>query len=391
MWQTGAGTEYSWNGTSYATQAALFAATRQEAKGLFADPKFVSLAGGNFQLTAGSPAIDSADSAATGEQTTDLAGHPRVDDPTTPNTGAGPRTYDDRGAYEYQPPPPVGPTAHLTVTPTTGTAPLGVTADASTSTAGSSAILSYTFAFGDGTTVGPQPGKTATHTYAAAGNYTVTVTVTDANALTSTATQQVSVSPVVGPTAHLTVTPTTGTAPLGVTADASTSTAGSSAILSYTFAFGDGTTVGPQPGKTATHTYAAAGNYTVTVTVTDANTLTSTATQQVTVSPSAPVISGFVPGNGLPGMSVVISGGQFTGATGVGFNGTAAVSFTVDSDAQVTATVPVGATSGPITVTTGAGTATSVGSFTVGCANGAVAGAVLPEPVVVGGAGGVDV
>ena len=54
----------------------------------------------------------------------------------------------------------------------------------------------------------------------------------------------------------------------------------------------------------------------------------------------------------------------------MGFNGTAAVSFTVDSDAQVTATVPVGATSGPITVTTGAGTATSVGSFTVGCASG---------------------
>ena len=84
----------------------------------------------------------------------------------------------------------------------------------------------------------------------------------------------------------------------------------------------------------------------------------------------APVISGFVPGSGLPGMSVVISGSGFTGATGVGFNGTAAVSFTVDSDAQVTATVPVGATSGPITVTTGAGTATSVGSFTVGCAAG---------------------
>ena len=103
VWQTGAGDEYRWGGIAYASQAALFAATGQEAHGLFADPTFVNLAGNNFSLAAGSPAIDSADSAATGEQTTDLLGHPRVDDPATPNTGVGPRDYDDRGAYEYQP------------------------------------------------------------------------------------------------------------------------------------------------------------------------------------------------------------------------------------------------------------------------------------------------
>ena len=103
VWQSGTGSEYLWAGTAYATQAALFAATGQEAHGLFADPTFVDEAGSNFQLAAGSPAIDSADSAATAEQTTDLLGHARVDDPATPNTGAGPRTYDDRGAYEYRP------------------------------------------------------------------------------------------------------------------------------------------------------------------------------------------------------------------------------------------------------------------------------------------------
>ena len=74
MWQTGAGDEYRWGGIAYTTQPALFTATGQEAHGLFADPKFVNLAGNNFALTAGSPAIDSADSAATGEQTTDLLG-----------------------------------------------------------------------------------------------------------------------------------------------------------------------------------------------------------------------------------------------------------------------------------------------------------------------------
>ena len=45
VWQTGTGVEYRWNGTSYATQAALFAATGQEAGGLFADPKFANPAG----------------------------------------------------------------------------------------------------------------------------------------------------------------------------------------------------------------------------------------------------------------------------------------------------------------------------------------------------------
>ena len=195
-----------------------------------------------------------------------------MDDPATPNTGVGPRAFDDRGAYEYQPPPPVGPTAHLSVAPASGTVPLGVTADASTSTAGSSAIGFYTFDFGDGTTVGPQSGATATHTYTTPGSYTVTVTCRPhANRADLDGDPAGQRDPVVGPTAHLSVAPASGTVPLGVTADASTSTAGSSAIGSYTFDFGDGTTVGPQPGATATHTYTTPGSYTVTVTVTDAN------------------------------------------------------------------------------------------------------------------------
>jgi parallel beta-helix repeat protein len=102
VWQTGAGAQYQWAGTAYSTQAALFAATGQESRGIFADPKFANAASYQLQLTAGSPAIDSANSAATGEQTTDVAGNPRFDDTATPNTGAGPRLYDDRGANEFQ-------------------------------------------------------------------------------------------------------------------------------------------------------------------------------------------------------------------------------------------------------------------------------------------------
>lgn len=58
---------------------------------------------GDYHLTAGSPAIDSANSSASGEPATDLDGLGRFDDPFTANTGSGTRTYDDRGAYELHP------------------------------------------------------------------------------------------------------------------------------------------------------------------------------------------------------------------------------------------------------------------------------------------------
>jgi parallel beta-helix repeat protein len=192
VWQDGPGVEYWWGATAYASQATLNTATGQEAKGIFASPKFANAGTWNLQLTKGSPAIDSANSGATGEQATDVSHHGRVDDPATPNTGAGPRAYDDRGAYEFK--PAAGPTAHLTVSPATGTVPLAVTANASASTAGGSPIKTYKFSFGDGTTAGPQASATAHHTYTAAGGYTVTVTVTDGNGLTSAATQKVTVS-----------------------------------------------------------------------------------------------------------------------------------------------------------------------------------------------------
>ncbi len=267
VWQSGAGTEYTWAGTSYNTLSALQSATGQEAQGKFANPNFANAAGGNFQLTQGSPAIDSANSTASGEQAADIQGNPRVDDPAVANTGNPSGSFYDRGAYEYQGGgggTQTGPTAALSVSPASGTAPLQVTADASGSTAGSSPISSYSFNFGDGTTAGPQSGATANHTYQSAGTYTVTVTATDGNNLTDNATKTVTVNAqqATGPTAALSVSPASGTAPLQVTADASGSTAGSSPISSYSFNFGDGTTVGPQSGATANHTYQSAGSYT---------------------------------------------------------------------------------------------------------------------------------
>jgi parallel beta-helix repeat protein len=197
VWQSGAGTEYTWAGTSYNTLSALQSATGQEAQGKFANPNFANAGGGNFQLTQGSLAIDSANSTASGEQPADIQGNPRVDDPAVANTGNPGGSFYDRGAYEYQGGgggTQTGPTAALSVSPASGTAPLQVTADASGSAAGSSPISSYSFNFGDGATVGPQSGATATHTYQSAGSYTVTVTATDGNNLTDNATKTVTVS-----------------------------------------------------------------------------------------------------------------------------------------------------------------------------------------------------
>lgn len=92
-----------WGSTSYVSLADFAAASGQELQGRQGDPRWVGPTSGDFGLQAGSPAIDSADSGAPGQSALDAAGLPRVDDPATPDTGVGPRTYDDRGAYEFPP------------------------------------------------------------------------------------------------------------------------------------------------------------------------------------------------------------------------------------------------------------------------------------------------
>jgi len=77
-----------------------------------------------------------------------------------------------------------------------------------------------------------------------------------------------------------------------------------------------------------------------------------------------PAIISFNPPSGAVGTSVTITGTSFTGATSVTFNGVSAT-FNVVDDTQVTTTVPTGATTGPITLTTPVGTATSSTNFVV--------------------------
>jgi len=77
-----------------------------------------------------------------------------------------------------------------------------------------------------------------------------------------------------------------------------------------------------------------------------------------------PVVLSFNPPSGPVGTQVVITGNSLKGATKVTFGSKKAI-FSVDSYTQITATVPVGAVTGKIQVTTPGGTAVSPTAFTV--------------------------
>jgi uncharacterized repeat protein (TIGR03803 family) len=78
-----------------------------------------------------------------------------------------------------------------------------------------------------------------------------------------------------------------------------------------------------------------------------------------------PEILSFSPNSGPVGTVVTINGESFTGADNVSFGGVAATNFTVSSDTQIMATVPAGAKSGRIIVTTPSGSALSPSGFLV--------------------------
>ena len=79
----------------------------------------------------------------------------------------------------------------------------------------------------------------------------------------------------------------------------------------------------------------------------------------------APTVAGFVPMAGPVGTRVTLTGTYFLGATAVRFNRVSAVEFEVVSGTSIEAVVPLGASSGPISVVTPGGTAVSAEPFTV--------------------------
>jgi hypothetical protein len=84
-----------------------------------------------------------------------------------------------------------------------------------------------------------------------------------------------------------------------------------------------------------------------------------------TVTGTAPTITGFSPGSGPVGGSVVISGTHFVAVNAVAFNGIATSNYIVNSLTQITVVVPTGATSGFIGVSTPGGVAVSTSVFSV--------------------------
>lgn len=107
-------------------------------------------------------------------------------------------------------------------------------------------------------------------------------------------------------------------------------------------------------------------NNPIVATATDANGNTSEFSTPIAVGVQAPplAIAGFLPSRGLVGSGVTLYGAKFTGTSSVTFNGVAA-GFVVEADNRILVTVPAGASTGPIQVTTGAGMTTSNTSYTV--------------------------
>ncbi|OPY84251.1 MAG: IPT/TIG domain protein [Syntrophorhabdus sp. PtaU1.Bin153] len=105
-------------------------------------------------------------------------------------------------------------------------------------------------------------------------------------------------------------------------------------------------------GNVCTVTMNASRSVTATFTATNAN---------------SPVISGLVPTSGAVGSTVTLTGTNFGAARGsayVSFNGTPATSYASWSNTAIRCLVPAGATTGPVTVTTAAGTSAGM-TFTV--------------------------
>ncbi len=177
------------------------------------------------------------------------------------------------------------PQARLSILPGNGVAPITVNASTAASTDADGTIQSSSIDFGDGSVA---TGGTATHTYASVGTFTVTGSVTDDMGATSKATATVSVVANQPPVPVLSVTPTSGMAPVSFSASTSASTDADGTVASSTINWGDGAT---SAGPTATHVYATAGKYTVTATVTDDRGAMSIASSAVTVNYGVTVLA----------------------------------------------------------------------------------------------------
>jgi uncharacterized repeat protein (TIGR01451 family) len=152
--------------------------------------------------------------------------------------------------------------------------------------------------------------------------------------------------------------PQSGTSPTLVAIfGANFSASGTTVVFSGTNASVTATYIAPSEVEAAVPPGAATGPITV---ITSAGTNVST---NIFTSGTLPTITGFSPTVAAYGANVVIFGGNFFSPATVKFNG-AGASATITSTTELNATVPSGATTGPITVTTALGSFTTSSNFT---------------------------
>jgi len=166
------------------------------------------------------------------------------------------------------------PKASFTYTPPNPGVNGTVTFDASDSTPDGGTIINYTWNFSDSSPLVTETDPVTTHVYTEAGTYTVTLNVTDSEGLWCATSKPVTISPVHGPTAKFTYSPTEPYVNGTTFFDASSSTQGWNGttyppIIKYEWNFSDDTPIVTESDPTTTHIYQTEGNHTVTLNVTD--------------------------------------------------------------------------------------------------------------------------
>ena len=188
------------------------------------------------------------------------------------------------------------PTASISASPLSGVAPVTTTFSATGSSDRDGSIVAYAWDFGDGT---QGTGISTSHAYTTAGTFTARLTVTDNAGASGTSNVVVTVSAGnSAPTASISASPVSGTAPLTTTFSGAGSSDRDGSIAAYSWDFGDGT---QGTGVSTSHAYAAAGTYTARLTVTDNAGASGSSTVAITVA---------APNGGRP---VVVAAATVTG------------------------------------------------------------------------------
>ncbi|HLK34500.1 MAG TPA: PKD domain-containing protein [Terriglobales bacterium] len=209
------------------------------------------------------------------------------------------------------------PTCSMQVTPSSGIAPLTVTASG-LCTSPEHNITEVLLSWGDGTQIFVPQGFTENHTFSSSGTFTVVVTAIDSNGLTGSAQQTVKVLPPLqcSPSAS----PARGNAPLTVKIAANCTDP--NPISSAFVQLGDGYY---QNGQTATHTYISGGTFHAVISVKDKAGNVFVGTVDVSVTATSAVFVGINNGevkefgkDGSPLATLNTNAGGST--TGMGFD-----------------------------------------------------------------------